>query len=45
MRLRIISCEVLFREISLLAARSPNQVDVEFLPNLPAELPAARLLQ
>ncbi len=32
MRLKIISCEVLFREISLLAARSPNQVDVEFLP-------------
>ena len=32
MRLKIISCEVLFREISLLASRSPNQVDVEFLP-------------
>ena len=32
MRLKIISCEVLFREICLLAARSPNQVDVEFLP-------------
>jgi hypothetical protein len=32
MRLKIISCEVLFREISLVAARSPNQVDIEFLP-------------
>lgn len=32
MRLKIISCEVLHREICLLAARSPNQVDVEFLP-------------
>ncbi len=32
MRLKVISCEVLFREISLLAARSPNQVDIEFLP-------------
>jgi hypothetical protein len=32
MRLKIISCEVLFREISLLAAQSTNQVDVEFLP-------------
>src|SRR4051794_15612515 len=32
MRLKIISCEVLFREISLLASRSPNQVDIEFLP-------------
>jgi len=32
MRLKVISCEVLFREICLLAAQSPNQVDVEFLP-------------
>ena len=32
MRLKIISCEVLCREISLLAAQSPNYVDVEFLP-------------
>jgi hypothetical protein len=32
MRLKIISCEVLFREICHLAAHSPNQVDVEFLP-------------
>jgi len=32
MRLKIISCEVLFREIAALAARSPHQVDLEFLP-------------
>jgi hypothetical protein len=32
MRLKVISCEVLFREIAQLAARSPNQVDLEFLP-------------
>jgi hypothetical protein len=32
MRLKVISCEVLFREIAMLAARSPNQVDLEFLP-------------
>jgi hypothetical protein len=32
MRLKIISCEVLFREISMLAAESPNQVDIAFLP-------------
>jgi hypothetical protein len=32
MRLKVISCEVLYREICMLAAQSPNQVDVEFLP-------------
>jgi uncharacterized protein DUF1638 len=32
MRLKVISCDVLFREICHLAAHSPNQVDVEFLP-------------
>ena len=31
MRLRVIACEVLCREISEAAARSPHQVDVEFL--------------
>jgi len=32
MRLKLISCEVLFREMCLVAARSPHQVDIEFLP-------------
>lgn len=32
MRFKLISCEVLFREMCYLAARSPHQVDVEFLP-------------
>lgn len=32
MRLKLISCEVFYREISYLVSRSPNQVDVEFLP-------------
>jgi hypothetical protein len=32
MRLKIISCEVLFREISLLASQSGNEVDIAFLP-------------
>jgi len=31
MRLRVIACEVLLREICDAAARSPHQVDVEFL--------------
>ena len=32
MRLKLIACEVLYRELCAAAARSPNQVDVEFLP-------------
>ncbi len=32
MRLRLISCEVLFREMCAACAHSPHQVDVEFLP-------------
>jgi len=32
MRLKVIACEILFREISAAAARSGNQTDVEFLP-------------
>jgi hypothetical protein len=31
-RLKLISCEVLYREMCAVAARSPHQVDVEFLP-------------
>ncbi len=32
MRLRLISCEIFYREICWAVARSPNQIDVEFLP-------------
>jgi hypothetical protein len=31
-RLKLISCEVLYREMCAAAARSPHQVDLEFLP-------------
>lgn len=31
MRLKLISCEIFYREICAAVARSPNQVDVEFL--------------
>jgi hypothetical protein len=31
-RLKLISCEVLYREMCAAVARSPHQVDVEFLP-------------
>lgn len=45
MRLKIISCEVLFREIALLAARSSNQVDFEFLPKGLHDLRSVRMLE
>ena len=32
MRLKLIACEILFRELCTAVARSPNQVDLEFLP-------------
>ena len=32
MRLKLIACEILYREFCLAVARSVNQVDVEFLP-------------
>ena len=32
MRLKLISCEILYREICASLARSPHQIDVEFMP-------------
>lgn len=32
MRLKLISCEILYREMCAVVARSPHQVEVEFLP-------------
>jgi hypothetical protein len=32
MRLKLLSCEILYREMCAVVARSPHQVDVEFLP-------------
>lgn len=32
MRLKLIACEILFRELCHCAARSTNQIDIEFLP-------------
>ena len=32
MRLKLISCEVFYREMCVAIARSPHQVDIEFLP-------------
>jgi hypothetical protein len=43
MRLKVISCDVMFREICHLAAHSPNQVDVEFLPKGLHDLKSAEM--
>jgi len=32
MRLKLVACEILFRELCAVAARAKNQVDLEFLP-------------
>ncbi len=32
MNLKLVACEILFRELSFLAARSPHRIDVDFLP-------------
>ena len=32
MRLKLIACEILYREVCAAVARSPNRVDLEFLP-------------
>ncbi len=32
MRLKLLACEILFRELCAAVARSPNRVDLEFLP-------------
>jgi len=43
MHLKVISCDVMFREICHLAAHSPNQVDVEFLPKGLHDLKSAEM--
>jgi hypothetical protein len=40
-RFRLISCEILYREMCAAVARSPHQVDVEFLPKGLHDLGAA----
>ena len=45
MRLKLISCEVLYREMCDSVARSPHQVDVEFLPKGLHDLGSAEMRQ
>lgn len=43
MRLKVIGCDVMFREICHLAAHSSNQVDIEFLPKGLHDLKSAQM--
>ena len=43
MRLRLISCEVFTREMNVAIERSPNEVDVEFLPKGLHEIPCSQM--
>ena len=45
MRLKLISCDVFRRETTAVIARSPNHVDVEFLPKGLHEIPCALMLE
>ncbi|HZU27462.1 MAG TPA: hypothetical protein VFA04_18180, partial [Bryobacteraceae bacterium] len=43
MRLKLISCEVLLREMCAVVARSPHQIDPEFLPKGLHDLAGTRM--
>jgi hypothetical protein len=44
-RLKLISCEIFYREMCAAAARSPNQVDIEFLPKGLHDIGAAGMVE
>jgi hypothetical protein len=44
-RLKIISCEIFFRELSYAVARTPNRVDIEFLPKGLHDIGSAGMVQ
>ena len=44
MRLKLIACEVLYREICAVVARSPHEIDIEFLPKGLHDLGGAAML-
>lgn len=43
MRLKLISCEVFYREMCAAVARSPNHVDIAFLPKGLHDMPSAQM--
>jgi hypothetical protein len=44
MRLKLIGCEVMYREFCAVVARSPHQVDIEFLPKGLHDMGSARMV-
>ena len=44
MRLKLISCEIFFREMCAVVARSPHFVDMEFLPKGLHDMGSAKML-
>jgi len=44
LRLKLISCEIFHREMCAVVARSPHQVDIEFMPKGLHDMPAADML-
>ena len=45
MFLKVIACEIAFREISFCAAKSPNIIDTEFLPQGYHDIPKTGLVE
>ena len=45
MRLKLISCEVMYREICAAVAHSPHEIDIEFLPKGLHDLGGAAMLE
>lgn len=45
MKLKLVSCEIFFREVCAVAARSPHRIDVSFLPKGLHDLGAAPMLE
>ncbi|HUU14563.1 MAG TPA: DUF1638 domain-containing protein, partial [Terriglobia bacterium] len=45
LRLRLISCEIFYREMSAAVARSVNTVDIEFLPKGLHDIGSAKMLE
>jgi len=44
-RLKLISCEILYRELCATVARSPNYVDIEFVPKGLHDLPSGDMVK
>jgi len=44
-KLKLVSCEIFFREVSAIAARSPHRIDLGFLPKRLHDLGAAPMLE